>query len=64
MSRRGPAEQLFHFTLRDVSHGGTEGRGKKKGDLAGKKEANRFSWCERERELLRVGGRLIRIIKT
>ena len=29
MSQRGPAEQLFHFTLRNVSHGSTEGRKKK-----------------------------------
>lgn len=53
MSRRGPAEQLFHFTLRDVSHGGTEGRGKKKkkkGRLGRKKKKQIVSHGVNERE--------------
>ena len=62
------ARQNSFFILRCATCLMAARRGGKKneGDLAGKKkkEANRFSWCERGRELLRGGGRLIRIIET
>lgn len=65
----GEARQNSFFILRCATclmaarRGGGKKR-KKRETWQEKKEANRFSWCERERELLRVGGRLIRIIKT
>ena len=63
----GEARQNSFFILRCATCLMAAWRGgkKKRKNLAGKKkEANCFSWCERERELLRVGGRLIRMIKT